>query len=1160
MKKLLSTILISLGVLVPTLVGAQVFTQRQLIITPFNGVVMSSTTSNSGLLQASTSPTVSSITTTSSSLTNYFGGPVRIATTTSGCVNLSSIGLIWSNGITCGTLSVYDAFTHPSYGGSATTSLLTLTGGLLSNASSTFTSTLFLSSLSQGNLYIGSSGLVQTQGTSTPTVTAPITYSGTLGQFLGGVSGAFACTNASAGVTGCLTGTDWSTFNAKQTAISTSFPLQLSAGTLSWIGFATTSQPSSSNLLVSNGTNGLYPVATSSVSSGTGISLSASAGALVGGSALTITNSGVISGSCSGGTTCSGTNPLSISSFSFPYTVQTGYNSTSTAIGFLNGLFSTASSTFSSNLFLSSLSQGGLFVGSNGLVKTVATSTATASTGLSYSGTMGSMFGGSSGNLTVNTSQNISTLSNLTNNGFVITSGGTGALSIDTSTYIATSRTLTVAGTANQITSSAGAQDLSANRTWTLSVPSQFNIQQASTTVLSANTAYFGGTATSSFSNAGVLTLASALTVANGGTGVGTLTGCLTGNGTGAITGSGTCNTSNASVSSVGLSDSNSTLTIGSTPVTTSGTITATLNLAHTNTWSVLQNFNYSSSTIYSSFAVASTTSLIAGTAKITSMTSGSVLFAGTGGLISQNNSAFFWDDANQVLGLGTGSPSAGNIIHAIKNTNGNNIFYFLNNNAGAGASTALYLDNGTNNTILYNLGTGYTTAGRFVQNGGVLDSVGPGGLSIAASNAAGAIRFYTNASTLALTLSSTQTATFASTVSATGFQISGAATAANYLRGNGTSFVSSAIGAADVPTLNQNTTGSAATLTTTRTLWGQNFNGSGNVTGSLTSVGDITGGASSMTITAGTGNSRTMTLDYTTSGGVATPGLTIDNAGNVGIGNATVSSNSTLSLGTAVNTIKVAVYDNGAGTLYGMGVNANTLTFCASCAYNGTPQLAINSNGDVGIGNNNATVKFEVTGRVYAHGSDGYLFTSDTANGLVQAGNGDLYIRASSGGNYLRMDSGIPVISTIGDGNLSLVGSVLTSSSDERLKDIQGAYTPGLDAIMGLKPILYKWNKLSGLEQVNTYAGFSAQNVLKYIPEAISTDSRGYYSLSDRPIEASLVNAVKELQGEIDELRTMQGLKPKYSAVPATATSTKVHKNVSAKDMTLEINKNKPK
>ncbi len=71
----------------------------------------------------------------------------------------------------------------------------------------------------------------------------------------------------------------------------------------------------------------------------------------------------------------------------------------------------------------------------------------------------------------------------------------------------------------------------------------------------------------------------------------------------------GNCLTQNAgTVTSVGLSDTNSTLTIGGTPVTTSGTLTATLNLGHTNTWSVLQNFNYSSSTIYSSFLNASST------------------------------------------------------------------------------------------------------------------------------------------------------------------------------------------------------------------------------------------------------------------------------------------------------------------------------------------------------------------------------------------------------------------------------------------------------------------------------------------------------------------------------------------------------------------------
>lgn len=56
------------------------------------------------------------------------------------------------------------------------------------------------------------------------------------------------------------------------------------------------------------------------------------------------------------------------------------------------------------------------------------------------------------------------------------------------------------------------------------------------------------------------------------------------------------------------------------------------------------------------------------------------------------------------------------------------------------------------------------------------------------------------------------------------------------------------------VSNLNVATAGTADTLTTTRTLWGQNFNGGANVTGSLTSVGDITGTAGvTLTATGGT-------------------------------------------------------------------------------------------------------------------------------------------------------------------------------------------------------------------------------------------------------------------------------------------------------------------
>lgn len=86
------------------------------------------------------------------------------------------------------------------------------------SGTNTFVNSPVFSTLTAGTVNSTSGGTLYNTGTSTPTVTAPITYSGTLGQFIGGVSGTFACTNASAGVTGCLTGTDWSTFNGKQAA------------------------------------------------------------------------------------------------------------------------------------------------------------------------------------------------------------------------------------------------------------------------------------------------------------------------------------------------------------------------------------------------------------------------------------------------------------------------------------------------------------------------------------------------------------------------------------------------------------------------------------------------------------------------------------------------------------------------------------------------------------------------------------------------------------------------------------------------------------------------------------------------------------------------------------------------------------------------------
>lgn len=112
--------------------------------------------------------------------------------------------------------------------------------------------------------------------------------------------------------------------------------------------------------------------------------------------------------------------------------------------------------------------------------------------------------------------------------------------------------------------------------------------------------------------------------------------------------------------------------------------------------------------------------------------------------------------------------------------------------------------------------------------------------------------------STVTGTLAVANGGTGQTTVQAAINALAGAVTSGQYLRGNGTNVVMSAIQAADVPTLNQNTTGSAATLTTARTIQtnlastsSASFNGSANITPGVTGTLPVANGGTGATTAA---------------------------------------------------------------------------------------------------------------------------------------------------------------------------------------------------------------------------------------------------------------------------------------------------------------------
>ena len=114
---------------------------------------------------------------------------------------------------------------------------------------------------------------------------------------------------------------------------------------------------------------------------------------------------------------------------------------------------------------------------------------------------------------------------------------------------------------------------------------------------------------------------------------------------------------------------------------------------------------------------------------------------------------------------------------------------------------------------------------------------------------------------------------------------------------------------------------------------------------------------------------------------------------------------------------------------------------------------------------------------------------------------------------------------------SIATMGGIVTTlvvTSDERLKDAI-AYTGGLQEILAIHPVRYKWNvrgqEVTGDKNLREYVGFLAQNVQRVIPEAIvgqqvAKDGQVYLGFDDRPVIAALVNAVKELKAEIELLK----------------------------------------
>jgi hypothetical protein len=275
-----------------------------------------------------------------------------------------------------------------------------------------------------------------------------------------------------------------------------------------------------------------------------------------------------------------------------------------------------------------------------------------------------------------------------------------------------------------------------------------------------------------------------------------------------------------------------------------------------------------------------------------------------------------------------------------------------------------------------------------------------------------------------------------------------------------------------------------------------------------------------------------------------ASEALAILDSGYVGIGETNPGSPLTVfaNLNAAASTTGVSYVVN-AGTGNGLQVttsgNAGT-SFIMKARSTGVDRFLVLDNGNVLInGTTDAGVRLAVTG--------------DGAFGNPLSGNGQVLI-GLSGGPYIKMN-GPASSNTYGSssnmyffdnpagrgngfqnntsqnlcifhynggwnniGNFNNATGIYTPISDINKKKDFELSTIGLEAILGLKPTLYRMKTEDDTEK---HLGFIAQEVKEFIPQAFINDE-DFIGIDYQAITATLVKAVQEQQAQIEELKGM--------------------------------------
>jgi len=205
------------------------------------------------------------------------------------------------------------------------------------------------------------------------------------------------------------------------------------------------------------------------------------------------------------------------------------------------------------------------------------------------------------------------------------------------------------------------------------------------------------------------------------------------------------------------------------------------------------------------------------------------------------------------------------------------------------------------------------------------------------------------------------------------------------------------------------------------------------------------------------------------------------------------------------------------------------------------TSSIDISAAGNVGVGTASPAGKLQVLSSSPDRNTNTQLILSDSTNNLKQLRMGwnnttdYSYIQSTIFGttanNLVLNEAGgnVGIGTTSPSATLSVNGTANKPGggswdvfSDERLKNIKGNFRSGLKAVMQLQPLRYEYkpDNALGLVSKGEHIGFGAQALQKVIPEAVTKNDKGFLLVNNDPILWTMLNAIKEQQKEIEQLR----------------------------------------